>query len=101
MLTHPTLDLLHELGLHGMDKGYKAPEQAAETVEMTGDTVTVLVVNGLPNHDAAGALSLRNRGSRPQRPCRGLRVLWQSQLCDPDPLLGRAIAPSVERARYS
>lgn len=24
MLTHPTLDLLHELGLHGMAKGYKA-----------------------------------------------------------------------------
>ncbi len=23
MLTHPTLDLLHKLGLHGMAKGYK------------------------------------------------------------------------------
>jgi DNA replication protein DnaC len=31
MLTHPTLDLLHELGLHGMAKGYKALEQTAET----------------------------------------------------------------------
>jgi DNA replication protein DnaC len=31
MLTHPTLDLLHELGLHGMVKGFKALEQAAET----------------------------------------------------------------------
>jgi DNA replication protein DnaC len=27
MLTHPTLDLLHELGLHGMAKGFKALEQ--------------------------------------------------------------------------
>jgi hypothetical protein len=24
MLTHPTLDLLHELGLHGMARGFKA-----------------------------------------------------------------------------
>jgi len=31
MLTHPTLDLLHELGLHGMAKGFKALEQDAET----------------------------------------------------------------------
>jgi DNA replication protein DnaC len=31
MLTHPTLDLLHELGLHGMAKGFKALEQAPET----------------------------------------------------------------------
>ena len=31
MLTHPTLDLLHELGLHGMAKGFKALEQASET----------------------------------------------------------------------
>ncbi len=31
MLTHPTLDLLHELGLHGMAKGFKALEQVAET----------------------------------------------------------------------
>ncbi|WP_171523909.1 ATP-binding protein, partial [Acinetobacter baumannii] len=30
MLTHPTLDLLHELGLHGMAKGFKA---IAETPE--------------------------------------------------------------------
>src|ERR1700693_5346851 len=31
MLTHPTLDLLHELGLHGMAKGFTALEQDAET----------------------------------------------------------------------
>ncbi len=31
MLTHPTLDLLHNLGLHGMAKGFKALEQTAET----------------------------------------------------------------------
>ena len=30
MLTHPTLDLLHDLGLHGMAKGFKALEQATE-----------------------------------------------------------------------
>ena len=24
MLTHPTLELLHELGLHGMARGFKA-----------------------------------------------------------------------------
>jgi hypothetical protein len=30
MLTHPTLDLLYNLGLHGMAKGFKALEQAAE-----------------------------------------------------------------------
>jgi DNA replication protein DnaC len=30
MLTHPTLDLLHNLGLHGMAKGFKALEQTAE-----------------------------------------------------------------------
>lgn len=26
MLTHPTLDLLHELGLSGMASGFKAPK---------------------------------------------------------------------------
>lgn len=31
MLTHPTLDLLHDLGLHGMAKGFNELEQAAET----------------------------------------------------------------------
>jgi DNA replication protein DnaC len=31
MLTHPTLNLLHELGLHGMAKGFKELEQVAET----------------------------------------------------------------------
>ena len=30
MLTHPTLDLLHDLGFHGMAKGFKALEQTAE-----------------------------------------------------------------------
>jgi len=30
VLTHPTLDLLHDLGLHGMAKGFKALEQATE-----------------------------------------------------------------------
>jgi DNA replication protein DnaC len=30
VLTHPTLDLLHNLGLHGMAKGFKELEQAAE-----------------------------------------------------------------------
>lgn len=31
MLTHPTLDLLHSLGLHGMAKGFKALEQSVES----------------------------------------------------------------------
>jgi DNA replication protein DnaC len=30
MLTHPTLDMLHDLGLHGMAKGFKALEQSPE-----------------------------------------------------------------------
>ena len=30
MLTHPTLDMLHDLGLHGMAKGFKELEHAAE-----------------------------------------------------------------------
>ncbi len=30
MLTHPTLDLLHDLGLHGMAKGFKVLEQNTE-----------------------------------------------------------------------
>ena len=30
MLTHPTLDLLHELGLHGMARGFKALNESAE-----------------------------------------------------------------------
>ncbi len=30
MLTHPTLDMLHDLGLHGMAKGFKELEQATE-----------------------------------------------------------------------
>src|SRR6266699_3404281 len=30
VLSHPTLDLLHDLGLHGMAKGFKALEQATE-----------------------------------------------------------------------
>ena len=34
MLTHPTLDLLHELGLHGMAKGFKALEHVAETTSL-------------------------------------------------------------------
>ena len=32
MLTHPTLDLLHDLGLHGMAKGFKALEQYIKPV---------------------------------------------------------------------
>ncbi len=31
MLTHPTLDLLYELGLHGMAKGLKALEQTSDS----------------------------------------------------------------------
>jgi DNA replication protein DnaC len=31
MLNHPTLDLLHQLGLHGMAKGFKALDQTVET----------------------------------------------------------------------
>ena len=30
MLTHPTVELLHGLGLHGMAKGFKALEQSPE-----------------------------------------------------------------------
>jgi DNA replication protein DnaC len=30
MLTHPTLDLLHELGLHGMARGFKTINESAE-----------------------------------------------------------------------
>ncbi len=30
MLTHPTLDLLHSLGLHGMAKGFKDLEDQPE-----------------------------------------------------------------------
>src|ERR1700689_1677941 len=30
MLTHPTLDLLHELGLHGMARGFKTLNESAE-----------------------------------------------------------------------
>ena len=30
MLTHPTLDMLHDLGLHGMAKGFKELEQTTE-----------------------------------------------------------------------
>src|SRR5260370_18589826 len=30
MLTHPTLDLLHDLGLHAVAKGFKALERATE-----------------------------------------------------------------------
>jgi hypothetical protein len=31
VLTHPTLDLLHDLGLHGMAKGFKELEQVADS----------------------------------------------------------------------
>jgi DNA replication protein DnaC len=31
MLTHPTLNLLHDLGLHGMAKGFQELEQVADT----------------------------------------------------------------------
>ena len=31
MLTHPTLNMLHDLGLHGMAKGFRELEQAADT----------------------------------------------------------------------
>ena len=30
MLVHPTIDLLHALGLHGMAKGFKELEQSPE-----------------------------------------------------------------------
>ena len=33
MLTHPTLDLLHGLGLHGMAQGYKTLEANPEAHE--------------------------------------------------------------------
>ena len=35
MLTHPTLDLLHELGLHGMAKGFKQIEANPEAASLT------------------------------------------------------------------
>lgn len=35
MLTHPTLDLLHELGLHGMAKGYKALGASPESERLS------------------------------------------------------------------
>ncbi len=35
MLTHPTLDLLHGLGLHGMAQGYKAMEANPEAGSLT------------------------------------------------------------------
>ena len=35
MLTHPTLDQLHELGLHGMAKGFKELAAQAETANLT------------------------------------------------------------------
>lgn len=35
MLTHPTLDLLHELGLHGMAKGYKALTASPEAERLS------------------------------------------------------------------
>ena len=34
MLTHPTIDLLHTLGLYGMVKGFKALEAAPETRDL-------------------------------------------------------------------
>ncbi len=35
MLTHPTLDLLHGLGLHGMAQGYKTLETNPEAGSLT------------------------------------------------------------------
>jgi DNA replication protein DnaC len=34
MLTHPTIDLLHTLGLYGMAKGFKALETTPETRDL-------------------------------------------------------------------
>ena len=34
MLTHPTIDLLHTLGLDGMAKGFKALEATPETRDL-------------------------------------------------------------------
>jgi DNA replication protein DnaC len=35
MLNHPTIELLHDLGLHGMVKGFRALEQAAEAPSLS------------------------------------------------------------------
>src|SRR5260370_29318591 len=34
MLTHPTLDLLHELGLHGMARGFKTLNESDEAARL-------------------------------------------------------------------
>ena len=45
MLTHPTLDLLHDLGLHGMAKGFKALEQNTEARNMPNGSLSCLNTN--------------------------------------------------------
>src|SRR5947209_12724623 len=44
MLTHPTLDLLHDLGLHGMAKGFKALEQSSQATALAhGEWLALLL----------------------------------------------------------
>jgi hypothetical protein len=43
MLTHPTLDLFHDLGLHRMAKGFKDLEQATETRTLKPNFDTIIL----------------------------------------------------------
>ena len=70
MLTHPTLDLLHKLGLHGMAKGFKELERQPEVTGLAHRGMAGLAP-GTRGHTAA-AKTLRD-----PRSCRQATAIRQ------------------------
>src|SRR5487761_2514707 len=75
MLTHPTIDLLHTLGLYGMAKGFKALEATPETRELEHAEWLGLLLD----HE----VTLR-RQKRFERRARGARLRHQASVEDVD-----------------
>lgn len=75
MLTHPTIDVLHTLGLYGMAKGFKALEASPET----GDLAHAEWLGLLLDHE----LTLR-RQKRFERRARTARLRHQASVEDVD-----------------
>ena len=55
MLTHPTLDLLHALGLHGMAQGYKALQANEEARSLDHAEWLGLLLDHETPHDSRSA----------------------------------------------
>ena len=88
MLDHPTLDLLHELGLHGMARGFRELAQNPEAGNLQhGEWLAILL-----EHEATLRRQKRAYCSRCSAFGFGKRYLRSNRL-------GRRLTPGSSRSR--